>query len=266
MDLTKKLEEVKQEETNDVTLPSSETPEVESSEEKVELNNSSIPTAEQVEEGETTDAEECCENVSAVENDHIDATGQEMTDEQKAVEKMLSQSQVNEIVGKTRTETRDSTLKAMFDHFGVDNEEALEALVGDGQRYPMLKEEYDGNKKTSEQRIAELEGKLSDVSTELALFRSDIDPDRYEDAKLILKGKGLDITADNIKQELLTHPEWEKKSIVKEEPTSSSSMVFEKDRPSEEEPTSRISRLGNDKPEATRETSEKDSAMELFDI
>jgi len=252
-----KAEDEKPEEEEGVTLPP------EGEDVSIELNNSPVPTEEQIVEGQVEGELEDGHNLNPVE------PGPE-TEEQKAVEKLFTQSQLNEIVGQRVNETREKahndTIAEILETFGVDSIDALKALAGDGQRFPALQEDLANEKKSSEQRIAELEKSLGDVSSELALWKSGINPDRYEDAKLILSGKGLDITAENIKNEMLTHPEWENKPV--EEPAPEMKPAFEKvENPEEKsEPVSKIARLGNVKGGSSSEEEERNTAMGLFDI
>lgn len=232
----------------------------------VQLNNSPTPTDEQVKDGASEDVNAEIGNPVATES------APEMTDEQKSVERLFNQKELNDIVGQRVAETKERTLKGLLDHYGCDSQEALDSLVGDGQRFPMLKGELDDNKKSSEARISELENSLRDVSSELALFKSNINPDRYEDVKLILKGKGLDITSDNIKNEMATHPEWENKPIIENapanagpaqsEPANAVMDQFEK-IPENPEPESKISRLGNGK-SGTASENEREEAFKYF--
>lgn len=230
--------------------------------ENVQLNNSPAP----VEEGASEDVN--ADNGNPV----IEESNPEMTDEQKSVERLFNQKELNDIVGQRVAETKERTLKGLLEHYGCDSQEALDSIVGDGQRFPMLKGELEDNKKSSEARISELENSLRDVSSELALFKSNINPDRYEDVKLILKGKGLDITSDNIKNEMATHPEWENKPIIENapanagpaqsEPASAVMDQFEK-IPDNPEPESKISRLGNGKP-GNSSDNEREEAFKYF--
>jgi len=212
----------------------------------IELNNSPEPV-EGDGEGELADGGK---NLDPVEP-------QPDTDEQKAVEKLFTQSEVNDIVSRRVNETREKahndTIAEILEGFGVENLDVLKNLAGDGQRFPALQEEFSKEKKSAEDRISELEKNLGDVSSELALWKSGIDPERYEDCKLILTGKGLEINADNIKSEMATHPEWVKKEP---EPVKISEP--------EGDPVSKITRLGNGK--GVEGDSELDAAMDLFDI
>ena len=91
-------------------------------------------------------------------------------------------------------------------------------------------------------------------------MQSGIDSDRYEDAKLILKGKGLEVSLENIENELATHPEW-KKVEAQVEPAP----FIKKENP---EPVSKISVLGNSKDvkPVSPELDEKAQARKLFDL
>lgn len=267
-DKISKIEEVNEEDI-DETLPSSEgeeeVGEPSTENETVELNSDAKPTEEQVANalpegvcGDDCSREEnevetdMCENTECSEDVSSESVEPIETEEQKAVEKMLSQSQVNEIVGRTRTETRDSTLKSTWDRYGVSNEGEMDELVGRSQRYDMLHEDYD-----------HVLNELNEAKIKLAMYDSGINPERYEDARLILQGKGKEITADNIIAEMETHPEW-RKTFSKPEPEKEIDKVFKKENDMELPPVSKITRLGNDKPETQSGPSERDSAMSLY--
>jgi hypothetical protein len=91
-------------------------------------------------------------------------------------------------------------------------------------------------------------------------MQSGIDSDRYEDAKLILRGKGLEVSLENIQNELATHPEW-KKVEAQPEPAP----FIKKENP---EPVSKISVLGNSKDAkpVSPELDEKAQARRYFDL
>lgn len=270
--LKEKVGEVKDEDI-DETLPSSETelpeeekvevePEVEA-EDIPNLTSAAVPTEEQKEEagfveGEpdvTTDTSEDPSEIEVEASESVEDIGPEpMTEEQKSVEKMLTQSQVNELVGRTRTETRDSTLKSTWDRYGVNNDTELDDLVGRGQKFEVIRRDYD--------RLVQ---ELQEAKDKLAMYDSDIAPERYEDAKLILKGKGLEITKDNILAELGTHPEWKK---VVPTPASAGDEIaetFQKiERPVPAEPVSKLSVLGNNTTPKQSGSTEREDAMKWF--
>lgn len=144
-------------------------------------------------------------------------------------EKKFTQAEVNDLMGQVRAETRDRTFKYIYGRYGVDDEAGLDDLVGNAQRYDTLKENSDADRAAWEEERKgfqshedEYHKELCDLKEKIALMESGIDKDRYEDAKFILKGKGLEITAETIANELATHPEWksseEKKTYTPEEP------------------------------------------------
>lgn len=112
-------------------------------------------------------------------------------------ERKFTQSQVNEIAGKARADGRASALKELYSRYGVDDESGLDGILGKGMTYDELNEAYSTQGKS-----------LREVQAENALLKTQINPTRWEDVKLILNGKGLDVTAENISGLLETHPEW----------------------------------------------------------
>jgi len=266
MDLeTKTTEEVK----TDVTLPSDSengNPNTDTEpkvEEVPELNSSAEPTEEQVKEAEPeamrgVDGSDTTVTESSEES--VEGTG--MTDEQAAVEKMLSQSQVNELIGQTRVETRDKTLKGLYDRYGVNDETGMDELVGKSQTYDTLKEETDSVIKGMKDELGELKGRV-------AMYESDINPERYEDVKLILKGKGKEVTAENILSEIETHPEWKKaplpSPILGGDQVAGGNFVKEEEQVPAQ-PEKPVMVLGNDRPETQSGQTEREAAMKLYDL
>jgi hypothetical protein len=139
-----------------------------------------------------------------------------------AEEKHFTQEEVNDLMGHVRAETRDRTLKAVYGRYGVEDENGLDELVGNAQRYDTLKENTDSERNSWMAEKDKYGSELCELKEHIALLESGIDKERYEDAKFILKGKGLEITPETIKNELATHPEWkkgeEKKVYTPEEP------------------------------------------------
>lgn len=185
---------------------------------------------------------------------------QPIIEENGAVEssyKMFTQDDVDKLVGDTRVKTREKTFRYIYDRYGVKNEEELDALMANAQRYDTQKEMYDNDKASWAQERDENSKKLADMSEQIALMQSEIDPARYEDAKLILKGKGMEVTLENIQAEIETHPEW-KKEEEKASETPNPTPVPEK-------PTMRIKALGNEQKPAP-EMSEEEQAQKLFKL
>lgn len=138
----------------------------------------------------------------------------ETTDDTQPSEKTLTQSQVNEIVGRIRQETREKLTKelteslrsGMLEKYGVENDEELDTLFGRGQIYENLNSDYENKSR-----------ELREALSENALLKSRTDPERWEDIKLILGGKGLEVNVMNIEAEAERHPEWFKNETVSRE-------------------------------------------------
>ena len=109
----------------------------------------------------------------------------------------FTQAQLNEFIGKARQEGRDSAMKSLLEHYGVNSNDEMDQIFGNGQNYDMLNEEYNG-----------LNSKYNDLSAENALLKTKILEDKWFDVKAILSAKGLPVTAENILAESATHPEW----------------------------------------------------------
>lgn len=136
--------------------------------------------------------------------------------QEETQEKLLTQSQVNELVGKARREGRDSAMKDLLARYGVNNDEELNEVFGKGQAYVDL--DYDYQSQANEYR---------NLKAENALLKSQIDETRYSDVKFILGGQGLEVNIENIEALLPTHPEWRKKtnSVENEENTGVDNKV-----------------------------------------
>ena len=118
-------------------------------------------------------------------------------------EKMLTQSQVNELVGRARQEGRESAMRELYGRYGVSSDEEMNDVFGRGQTYAALDDEYNKQKESMVQ-----------LMTENALLKSNIDAARWDDVKYILKGKGYEVTPENIEAEIASHPEWRTASVA----------------------------------------------------
>lgn len=168
--------------------------------------------------------------------------------------KTFTQDDVNKIVGDTRMKTREKTLKAVYGEYGLSSKEELDELVTNGQRYETQKELYESDKNAWETERQETQNRLNEMSEEIALMKSGVRPEKYEDAKLILKGKGLEVNAENIAAELEKRPEWNK-----EQPKSEHKA--EEEEPAKE--MTRIKVLGNE-PKPVPQMSEEEQAQKVF--
>lgn len=175
----------------------------------------------------------------------------------------FSQEELNEITGKTRVDTRNKTFQYIYDRYGVKDEAGLDELVGNAQRYDSLNEQYENDRKSWSEASAARDKELADIKEQVALMQSGIDNARYEDAKLILRGKGLEVTLDNINTELATHPEWSKKESVSEKPFEKVGPGVSNSTPNE--PVTKLSVLGNEPTSGSGE-SEEDIAMRMFRV
>lgn len=268
----------------DATSASPET-ETEQVEEKVELNSTPVPTPEQVEDAniqvppEDVASDDSGANAEdkpiesdqpvaeQVESENVDQP--QVKEENGVIDmpipKTFTQEDVDGISGKVRAETRDRTFKYVYDRYGVKDEAELDELVGKSQRFDSLKEQYDADNKTWKESGAARDKELADLQGQVALMQSGIDSSRYEDAKLILRGKGLEITAENIKNELATHPEWQKGGALGQEPNPN---FVKTGNPQDlnPEPESKISVFGNEPKPVTSVDPEEEQAMKMFNV
>lgn len=163
------------EEDGDTLAPSNESDEDQSAEDEGEL-------------GSSDEIEETPEDtVEADESDTSATSG----------EKMLTQSQVNEIAARAREEGRRSAMRELLERYGVGAEDELNDVFGKGQAYDGLNDDYENSQIGYKQ-----------VMAENALLKTRIDPARWEDVRLILGGSNMDVTPENIELMLPSHPEW----------------------------------------------------------
>lgn len=259
-------------------------------EEAPALNSSPVPTEEQKADADlapTPSGEELSADDFAPEEDNADLSEAETVDfnlseEAEPVEakpeevheelgvtdmpatKTFTQSQVDDIAGKVRLETREKTFRYIYDRYGVENEQELDDLVGNAQRFDSLKEEYDGAKIEWKHSDDAKSDELRDIKEKVALLESGIDKGRYEDAKLILRGKGLEVNPENIAAELATHPEWSGKVESEEDKEY---VKVDEPKPMPAQPVSKISVLGNEQNAPSQDKLDEDFAMnKLFKV
>ena len=202
---------------------------------------------------------------TVVEEPTVEAGEPPIIEEDGAIEtsyKTFTQDDVDKLVGETRVKTREKTFNYIYNRYGVKNEEELDSLVANAQRYDTLKEETDNERAGWETERNERDGKLTSMSEEIALMKSGVDSNRYEDVKLILKGKGLEVTTENIEAELATHPEWISKEEKEEEAVAPTPINPEEPAPTPTV-TTRIKALGNE-PKPAPSMSEEEQAEKLF--
>ena len=167
-------------------------------------------------------------------------------------EKMLPQSQVNEIVAKARKEGRESAMKEILARYGVTSEDDFNAIYDKGTRYDMLNDEYLGQSKSYKEVIADN-----------ALLKSKFDSGKYDSVKAILRGKGLDITPENIDAIFPEFPEWHRKVQVTPQYVAEATQTHATQERTPQPTTLR--KLGNEvKVNTGEEDSEYNRAMKLY--
>lgn len=238
--MNEKDEELKEGTENSVDggthTPSSETDNTKASVEGIEEDNGeNLNQNEQCDgensNGEPNEKKPSCEPTEKISNENNQT-------EKNPTEKMFTQSQVNELVGRVRQEAREAAMKQLLERYGVDTEDNLNTMFGNGQRYELLDENYRG-----------LETKYGDAMTENALLKSQIVPGRWDDVKAILNSKGLEITPENIAYEMQTHPEWKGQDEVTPSPA-----------------INKIDKLGDNTLEKPTQESDFDLAMRLMGV
>lgn len=180
---------------------------------KIELSNEP-----EVKEDEVKQEDEVDTTIEPEVQEEVPAEGDTRTPEGEQ-EKMIPQSEVNRLIGATREKAREKAraelrdevksevMREFFEKFGVADEAEMDNVFGKGQQYDILNEDF--TKQGSD---------LTAMREENVLLKSEIIPDKWEDAKLILKGKGLEITPENIEMEMATHPEWKKVAEQAQQP------------------------------------------------
>lgn len=166
----------------------------------VEENEETAPEQNNIDEVTNEVDDNAVEN-NIEESDNTEKSELSKIDNTTPQEKMLTQSQVNELVGRARQEGfqkgRESAMSNLYERYGVSDEDELNGIFGKGQIYDSLNEE-----------MASQGGLYRDALAENALLKSKVNEDRWDDIRLILSGKGLDITAENIESMIPSHPEW----------------------------------------------------------
>lgn len=164
-----------------------------------------IPDPEAAESSSECEEEETAEADAVSEDENGDesepepeaAEPQQEPQPQQPMEKMLTQSQVNELVGRARQEGRESALKELYGRYGVSGDSELNDVFGRGQAYLTLDDDFKAEQSSNKALLAEN-----------ALLKTKVDESRWEDIKAILGSKNMDITPENIEAEIPTHPEW----------------------------------------------------------
>lgn len=202
-------------------------------------------------EPEIKPEEEGMGDVTLKEEDHSEVAPE--NEEAEPQEKMLTQSQVNELVGRARQEGRMSAIKEMVDRYGVGNESELDDVFGRGQAYDSLNDDFVSTNQ-----------KYNEVMAENALLKSHVDMNRWEDIKLILGGKGLEITEENIEALLPSHPEW--RGVVENEKPFEKGIDDASTITQNQQKPSVLQKLGEDVSPKEEEETEEEKVRKWYGI
>ena len=173
--------------------------------------------------------------------------------QQQPTEKMLTQSQVNELVGRARQEGRESALKELYGRYGVSDDTELNDVFGRGQAYVTLDDDFKVQQSNNKALLAEN-----------ALLKTKVDESRWEDIKAILGSKNLDITPENIEAEIPTHPEWRMASAAAIPQGGGNSVNVAQDS---QQPQAVLRKLGSESTpngDGSEEEEEQERAFRLF--
>lgn len=173
--------------------------------------------------------------------------------------KYVPQSKVNEIAAQARKEGRESAIRELLMKYGVGSNDELDDLFGKGQSYTDLDNDF--NIQNSYYR---------DALAENALLKTGISQDRWEDVKLILGGKNLEITPENIESHLASHPEWkgnnavEKKALTPEMAQGYMDNIGNRMNVVNNDKPTTLKKLGNEASPVQPEMTEEELARKLY--
>lgn len=142
---------------------------------------------------------------------------------------MFTQEQVNNIV-RDRLKKVDAKF---FAKYGLDNVEALDAIVEKGKGYDELKAQMD---------LVSNENK--GLKEQITLTKNNIIPSKQDDVLTYFRGKGLELNDENLAKTLQTHPEWMPNKA----------------------PTTTIVEMGAEGTKANPSISEEDEALKMFGL
>lgn len=243
-------------------LSESEVDDANGAETSSEVANEPEPQAEAADNTQPTMSEPAVsedengdENVPEPEAEQQQPQQEPQPQQQQPMEKMLTQSQVNELVGRARQEGRESALKELYGRYGVSGDSELNDVFGRGQAYLTLDDDFKAEQSSNKALLAEN-----------ALLKTKVDESRWEDIKAILGSKNMDITPENIEAEIPTHPEWRQTVSVQQQQPQAQQPQQDSLQPQQQavlrklgsESTAKGGGNGDD------EESEQERAMKLF--
>lgn len=215
-------------------------------------------SSSECEEEETEDAA-VSEDENGDESEPEPEAEPQQPQQQQPMEKMLTQSQVNELVGRARQEGRESALKELYGRYGVSGDSELNDVFGRGQAYLTLDDDFKAEQSSNKALLAEN-----------ALLKTKVDESRWEDIKAILGSKNMDITPENIEAEIPTHPEWRQTVSVQQQQAQQPQQDSLQPQQQPQQPQQAVLRkLGSestakDGGNGDDEESEQERAMKLF--
>lgn len=185
--------------------------------------------------------------------DEPDEEPKEPEEPEEPQQRMFTQEEVNAILSKRIGETkerayregRESALGELRGKWGVDSDEDLDALFGDGQRYPTLSDEYRSAQKS-----------LSDLKGENALLKAGVPAERWDDVRAIVAYQGGELTEDVVAQLMQTHPEWSPKAKGPHEPNA------EYGTPERPIVAKEVERIGRDRSDGSNQESQSEREYE----
>lgn len=176
--------------------------------------------------------------------------------------RMFTQEQVNELVGKARSEGRrkgyEQARAEALSRYGVETDDELDGLFANGTKFGELSS-----------RCEDFGNRLRDTQAELALVRSGVLPERMSDVRAILGANGLDINEENIAHMAETHPEWTAKQDAKPKEGAPIPQPKPMAEPKDENDDRRAKGnlgLEPNMDEADRESNEREQAMRLLQL
>lgn len=107
--------------------------------------------------------------------------------------KTFTEQEMNEIVRNRLIRQKNR----LHQQLGVENDEAITELIEKVKKADELKSIVDS-----------LQSENTLYKEQLTFIENNIDTKRYDDVKAYFKGKELSLTPENLKAELITHPEW----------------------------------------------------------
>lgn len=141
---------------------------------------------------ETPPVEETETEVEVITETEVEETELEPTIENSDV-KTFTEQELNEIVRNRLIRQKNR----LHQQLGVENDEAIAELIEKVKKADELQSIVDS-----------LQNENTLYKEQLTFIENNIDIKRYDDVRAYFKGKELSLTPENLKAELITHPEW----------------------------------------------------------